>query len=98
VLHDAAEVSADMVPAEIVRPAGGAEPAHAPGPAPAVEAEPDPEAALGALVGTPLADVERRFIQKTISACDGSIPKAARLLGVSPSTLYRKRESWAQEE
>jgi DNA-binding NtrC family response regulator len=98
VLHDAAEVTADMVPAEIVRPAGGAEPAHAPGAVPAAEAEPDPEAALGALVGTPLADVERRFIQKTISACDGSIPKAARLLGVSPSTLYRKRESWAQED
>ena len=46
------------------------------------------------LVGTPLADVERELIEATIAHCDGSIPRAARVLGVSPSTLYRKLESW----
>ncbi|MEM7507672.1 MAG: sigma-54 dependent transcriptional regulator [Pseudomonadota bacterium] len=57
--------------------------------------EPHLDMALQTLVGTPLAALERQFIQATIDACDGSIPRAARLLEVSPSTLYRKRESWA---
>ncbi|MEM9139330.1 MAG: helix-turn-helix domain-containing protein, partial [Pseudomonadota bacterium] len=36
----------------------------------------------------------REFIEVTIRECDGSIPRAARVLDVSPSTLYRKREAW----
>ena len=50
--------------------------------------------ALRTLVGTTLADIEREFIEATIIECKGSIPRAARLLDVSPSTLYRKREAW----
>jgi DNA-binding NtrC family response regulator len=50
--------------------------------------------AFAALVGKPLAIVERDFIEATIAACDGSIPQAARLLDLSPSTIYRKREGW----
>lgn len=50
--------------------------------------------ALKGLVGSTLADVEREFIEVTIKECDGSIPRAARILDVSPSTLYRKREAW----
>ena len=38
--------------------------------------------------------IERDVIEETVSACGGSLPKAARVLGVSPSTLYRKRDSW----
>ncbi|WP_248304696.1 helix-turn-helix domain-containing protein [Breoghania sp. L-A4] len=34
------------------------------------------------------------MIEATIDMCDGSLPKAARILEVSPSTLYRKREIW----
>ncbi len=49
---------------------------------------------LRELVGATLADVEREFIEATIVECKGSIPRAARLLDVSPSTLYRKREAW----
>lgn len=49
---------------------------------------------LGAFVGTPLEVFEREFIEATIVACEGSLPKAAKLLDVSPSTLYRKREAW----
>ena len=49
---------------------------------------------VSAFIGTPLAAFEREFIEATIEFCDGSIPQAARLLDVSPSTLYRKRESW----
>lgn len=51
-------------------------------------------ATLQSLVGSTLADVEREFIEVTIRECDGSIPRAARILDVSPSTLYRKREAW----
>lgn len=39
--------------------------------------------------------IERRAIETAIAACGGSIPRAAKILGVSPSTLYRKREAWA---
>ena len=45
------------------------------------------------LVGTPLAEVERELIEATIAHCDGSIPRAAKMLAVSPSTIYRKLES-----
>ncbi len=46
--------------------------------------------------GLELWEIEKRAIEHTIKACDGSIPKAARVLGVSPSTIYRKREAWAE--
>ena len=42
----------------------------------------------------PLADVERKTIETAINFCNGSIPKAAVLLDVSPSTIYRKKQSW----
>jgi DNA-binding NtrC family response regulator len=41
-----------------------------------------------------LRKIEREVIEETVLACGGSLPKAAKILGVSPSTLYRKRESW----
>lgn len=50
-----------------------------------------------ALVGQRLADVERDLIEATIARCGGSIPKAAVLLDVAASTIYRKRETWAKE-
>lgn len=47
--------------------------------------------AIHQLVGLPLEEVERKFIEATIYAQGGSIPKAAEILGVAPSTIYRKR-------
>jgi len=41
-----------------------------------------------------LWQIERDAIEAAIVGCDGSVPKAAEKLGVSPSTIYRKRESW----
>ena len=49
------------------------------------------------LVGLTLAEAERRLIEATIARHGGSIPKAARVLDVSPSTLYRKIEGWKAE-
>ena len=47
------------------------------------------------LLGLPLAEAERRLIEATLTLHGGSIPKAARVLDVSPSTLYRKIEAWS---
>ena len=43
----------------------------------------------------PLWESERNAIVNAIEICKGNIPLAARRLGVSPSTLYRKRQAWA---
>ena len=51
---------------------------------------------LDALLGRPLAEVERMVIEATLARHGGSVPKAARVLELSPSTLYRKIEGWAQ--
>lgn len=45
-----------------------------------------------------LAEMERALIEATIASYGGSVPRAARHLDVSPSTLYRKRESWVLPE
>jgi two-component system repressor protein LuxO len=46
----------------------------------------------------PLADMERAYIERAIMLCDGNIQVAARRLGVSASTIYRKREMWEKED
>ena len=43
----------------------------------------------------PLWQVEKAAIESAIAICDGNIPKAAVLLDVSPSTIYRKQKNWA---
>ncbi len=42
--------------------------------------------------------VERDAISEAINFCDGNIQRAAKILGVAPSTIYRKRASWPKEE
>lgn len=42
----------------------------------------------------PLAEVEKTVIEQAINLCEGNIQKAASLLEVSPSTIYRKKQSW----
>jgi two-component system repressor protein LuxO len=44
----------------------------------------------------PLWVVEKRAIQAAIDACEGNIPRAAGLLEVSPSTIYRKLQAWQE--
>jgi DNA-binding NtrC family response regulator len=46
--------------------------------------------AIQQLIGLPLDEVERKVIEATIHSEGGSIPKAAGILGVAPSTIYRK--------
>jgi two-component system, repressor protein LuxO len=82
--QDGPEVSPDALPFEIVDPAPARETA-----APASDGT--------SLVGLSLAEIERRVIEATIAAEGGSVPRAARVLDVSPSTLYRKREAWTKD-
>lgn len=49
---------------------------------------------IDSFAGLTLAEAERRLIEMTLKGHGGSVPKAARVLDVSPSTLYRKIESW----
>jgi len=42
----------------------------------------------------PLWQVEKQAIESAIAFCDDNIPRAAALLEVSASTIYRKRERW----
>lgn len=50
--------------------------------------------AIQKLVGLAYEEIERAVIEATIDRCEGSLPKAAEMLKLAPSTLYRKREAW----
>jgi two-component system, repressor protein LuxO len=58
------------------------------------EVEPSAEAAFSEMT---LEEIERRVVEERIERLDGNVPRAARSLGVSPSTLYRMRERWARD-
>ena len=46
----------------------------------------------------PMWLVEKEVIERAITQCWGNIPQAASLLELSPSTIYRKRQAWAEPE
>jgi DNA-binding NtrC family response regulator len=46
-------------------------------------------------LGRSYDEIEREIVEATIAHCKGSIPKAAEMLQLSPSTIYRKRDNWA---
>ena len=54
------------------------------------------EGMLAVSLESPLEGTERQIIEAAIAYHDNSIPKAAEALGLSPSTIYRKREGWAK--
>jgi len=85
VLHNGSHVVPEMLPAEIMGNACLPVEPSAP-----VRTDCD----VDQFVGLTLAQFERAFVEATILECNGSVPEAARMLDVSPSTLYRKRESW----
>ncbi|MBL1437574.1 MAG: sigma-54-dependent Fis family transcriptional regulator [Rhodobacteraceae bacterium] len=91
VLNNGITVLPEMLPAEIV---GRTDGLAASMPIAAPDAYNGDDCDVGHFVGLTLAQFERAFVEATISECNGSVPEAARMLDVSPSTLYRKRESW----
>jgi two-component system repressor protein LuxO len=46
----------------------------------------------------PLWLVEKQAIEDAIAACDGNVNRAAGLLEVAPSTLYRKLQAWSDRD
>lgn len=87
VMNEGGPVTLDMLP-DIVSDEGG------PAGRPASTTLAAPEPMVEALVGKPLAEIERLVIEATLRRFDGSVPKAARILDLAPSTLYRKIEGW----
>ncbi|MCA3443936.1 MAG: sigma-54-dependent Fis family transcriptional regulator [Rhodobacter sp.] len=87
VLNAGGRVTPDMLPPDLVQAQAGA---TADGPAAAAPPTFDQ------MVGRTLAEIEQIVIEATIARCGGSVPKAARVLDVSASTLYRKRDGWRQ--
>jgi DNA-binding NtrC family response regulator len=54
-------------------------------------------ASMSAKEVRPLWQLEKEIIERTIEICDGNIPKAAALLEISASTIYRKKQAWSAE-
>ncbi len=90
VLNEGDTVLPSMLPAPLNGVAAGAVSAAAGGAA--KTEQPGTEARVKGI--RPLAEMEREAIEQAIASCGGNIPKAAALLGVSASTIYRKREAW----
>ena len=51
----------------------------------------------GSVSFKPLWLTEKEAIERAIEHCGGNIPRAAALLEVSPSTIYRKKQAWESE-
>jgi two-component system, repressor protein LuxO len=63
---------------------------------PIIATEGAAETGLDALIGKTMAEIEQTIIEATVARHGGSVPRAARELDISPSTLYRKIENWAK--
>jgi DNA-binding NtrC family response regulator len=85
VLHDGEVVQPEMLPIL---------PTRTPTLAPAANAIPPIAESLACGVILPLAEMERRYIEEVIRRSGGNTQAAARALGISPSTIYRKQEGW----
>lgn len=83
VMHDGPELTEAMLPADLAQTA-----------APLQRATND--AVRADLAGLTLAEIERYAIEEALMRHDGSVPRAARELGVAASTLYRKLEAWKE--
>lgn len=92
VLNEGGRVTPQMLPDDLATPD-----AFAGAPlTPPDEGLSDEALTLEGLVGRTLSQIEQMVIEATIARHGGSVPKAARVLDVSPSTLYRKLEGWAK--
>lgn len=64
-----------------------------PGPRPA-----SPAGAVDDLVGRPLAEIERHFIEQTLKRTGGNREEAARMLGIGERTVYRCIQEWKLQD
>lgn len=100
VLHDGPLITPDMMPppltgirmeTEEFDTTGISDPAM-----PSPEGLPQTDARQATI--TPLWKVEKQAIEHAIDHCENNIPRAAALLEISPSTIYRKRQQWETAE
>lgn len=97
-LFDGPELPLRALPAVPPTPVGQTPQAVEPGTEAPAFAATDHEMLYKALAGLTLDQIEKLAIEGAIQAAHGSLPGAARILGVSPSTLYRKRERWNEAQ
>ncbi|MBL3577123.1 sigma-54-dependent Fis family transcriptional regulator [Rhodovulum sulfidophilum] len=96
VLNQGPEVTLDMLPIALQQERGRlAGPGFSPQP---TTGSTTPPVQVEDLIGRTLAEIEQVVIEGTIAREGGSLPRAAKVLDVSPSTLYRKREAWARKD
>jgi two-component system response regulator HydG len=57
-----------------------------------------PPAGADALVGRPLADVERFYIERALERTAGNREEAAQMLGIGERTLYRVIQEWKLQD
>lgn len=88
VIYDGEQVSRAMLPPPLNDDLGRA------GRFPSMKEMAGSQAPEGEADIRPLHLVEKEAIERAIRLCDGNIPRAAALLKVSPSTLYRKLQAW----
>jgi two-component system repressor protein LuxO len=82
------------VVAEAATPAPGS---WLPGPAPERPSA-IPSITLTADQFEPLAAIEKRYILAALDHVSQDVPRAAAMLGINPSTIYRKLQAWKAEE
>jgi two-component system repressor protein LuxO len=46
----------------------------------------------------PLWQVEKQAIEAALAACAGNVPRAAALLEINPSTIYRRKAEWERAQ
>ena len=110
VLHDGPMVTGAMLPSPLPQPSGPGGVGNIPLPSanvPPISASPVGLSLATTAAGTvatatrkrilPLWQVEKEAIEEAIALCEGNIPRAAALLGISASTIYRKKLAWEAE-
>lgn len=55
-------------------------------------------AGTGNLVGRPLSEIERYYIEQTLQLTQGNREEAARLLGIGERTMYRVIQDWKMQD
>ncbi len=88
VLSSGGLVTPDMLPASYLETPAMERPATAP--------ITSPPAQTGPIV--PLWRIEKDAIERAIEACAGNIGRAAAMLEIDASTIYRKKREWARNE
>jgi two-component system, repressor protein LuxO len=75
------------------------DPAAVPRPAAIAVLAPTPHAPTARTTGSikPLWQIEKEAIEEAIALCNGNVPRAAALLEINPSTIYRRKAEWEKE-